>query len=245
MAADNAACCAAGPPVDAKYEGRGEVVSVGDLSVYVVGEGERCIVLAYDIFGFDIPQTRQNCDDLAAAGFTVVMADHFFGKPWDLANFPPKDGSDIGKWLAKDAPWDKTKAELESVFHFMRGRGAKSFGLVGFCWGGRVAMSAASELNDTLSCVAAVHAAFVGGEDGENAKIPVLFAPSGTDPDLAPVKAALDKKPFAAANVFHTFADQIHGFAVARGDRSDPKVAAAVKQLLSMLVEFFNANIKQ
>ena len=51
----------------------------GRASRYVVGSGERCIILVYDIHGFAPANTQHNCDLLADAGFLVVMPDFFRG----------------------------------------------------------------------------------------------------------------------------------------------------------------------
>ena len=78
-----------------KYENQGEVITIGDLEMYVVGEGPNAIIWNYDVYGFDegidfrtIPylwslsleselvwkkpisgRTRQYCDFFAVNGF--------------------------------------------------------------------------------------------------------------------------------------------------------------------------------
>ena len=36
-----------------KYENQGEVITIGDLEMYVVGEGPNAIIWNYDVYGFD------------------------------------------------------------------------------------------------------------------------------------------------------------------------------------------------
>ena len=47
--------------------------------------------------------------------------------------------------------------------------------------------------------------------------------------DVLPVAEALAIGPLAAKHLVRTYHDQLHGWAAARGDRSDPRVAAAVR----------------
>ena len=38
---------------DLKYENQGQVISIGDLDMYVVGDGPNAIIWNYDVYGFD------------------------------------------------------------------------------------------------------------------------------------------------------------------------------------------------
>ena len=49
------------------------------------------------------------------------------------------------------------------------------------------------------------------------------------DLDVRPVAEALAIGPLAAKHLVRTYHDQLHGWAAARGDRSDPRVVAAVR----------------
>ena len=65
-------CCPTGawPKLepDSSYTWRGCVEKVGDLEIYRVGKGPRCILWHYDVYGFDGGRTRQLCDALASKG---------------------------------------------------------------------------------------------------------------------------------------------------------------------------------
>ena len=62
---------------DSDYENEGEVIKIGDLEMYVVGEGPNAIIWNYDVYGFDAGRTRQYCDFFAQNGFLVVLPDWF------------------------------------------------------------------------------------------------------------------------------------------------------------------------
>ncbi len=108
-------CCTSGHPTVGlmSYQTRGKEVTLegGDRAYLASPAGltpaNLGIVLVYDIFGFDIINTRRFADMLAdQANAHVLMPDFFRGKPWSLDNFPPKKGSDIGDWLAESATWE-------------------------------------------------------------------------------------------------------------------------------------------
>ena len=61
------------------YQPKGKVVTVEDLDIYVVGNGEKCVIWNYDIFGFNSGRTKELADLLAESGFLVVMPDYFRG----------------------------------------------------------------------------------------------------------------------------------------------------------------------
>ena len=61
------------------YQPKGKVVRVGDLDIYVVGSGGKCVIWNYDIFGFNSGRTKELADLLAESGFLVVMPDYFRG----------------------------------------------------------------------------------------------------------------------------------------------------------------------
>lgn len=73
------------PELATDYKSVGNVTKVGDLEIYYVGKGPKCIIWNYDIFGFDSGRTRQLCDLFAKEGFLVVMPDFYRGVMCDPA----------------------------------------------------------------------------------------------------------------------------------------------------------------
>jgi dienelactone hydrolase len=174
---DSDACVAMGNTIPPGPKGRGSVETVGDMSMYVVGKGPRAIVLVYDIMGFAPANTQHNCDVLANAGFLVVMPDFFRGSGRGQEGFERPDS-------------DVVDAELANVvLPFVKSKGGKSIGLVGFCFGGGVAARAAS--TGLLACVGGIHASGLTPELAAKTKVPMMMLQAGNDPDLAPVVEAL------------------------------------------------------
>ena len=174
---DTDACIAMGNTIPPGPQGTGKVVTVGDMDLYVAGEGPRAIVLVYDIMGFAPANTQHNCDVLAAAGFLVVMPDFFRGSGRGQEGFERPDS-------------DVVDAELANVvLPFVREQGGESIGLVGFCFGGGVAARAASA--GLLKCVGGIHASGLTPELAAETTVPMMMLQAGNDPDLAPVVEVL------------------------------------------------------
>ncbi|KAG5188506.1 Alpha/Beta hydrolase protein [Tribonema minus] len=237
------ACCKAGPPISSDYEPKGTIATIGDQEVYFSGSGPRAICIVYDIFGLS-PQAKQVCDKLADAGFSVAMPDFARGQPWLLENFPPKDQGEFMAWVGKHDFDAVIRPDMERVqAHMRETMGAKVFGAIGFCWGGSIATKAACA-QGLVAAGAAVHYAFITPELVEGVCVPLCLLPSGDDPDTAPLKEVLDKKPFGAACVYHRFEDMHHGFCAARGDWSQPLIAQRASEAVAMLSDFMDKNLK-
>jgi len=84
--------CCTRPAIHSDYKPIGTSLKIGELDAYQTGDvgSKRVLIAAYDIFGFH-PNTKQFCDQLAKAGFLIVMPDFFRGSPWDEKNFPPPE----------------------------------------------------------------------------------------------------------------------------------------------------------
>ena len=134
------ACCAAGSAV---YSGdgtpsSGRVEQCGDLSLYVVGSGKTAVIVGYDIFGFESPNTRSNCEVLARGNpqYLVVMPDFFKGAT--AKRLTELNPTTIGAFVAQHGSYDATRTALvDTVLPHLRAVGVRSFFFIGFCWGGR------------------------------------------------------------------------------------------------------------
>jgi hypothetical protein len=69
--------------------------------------------------------------------------------------------------------------------------------------------------------------------------------PPPTHPHALAPQEVTDTKPWGSRCVFRRFDNQTHGFCAARGDWSQPGVAAAATEAISILAGFFTANLLQ
>ena len=129
---DTDACIAMGNTIPPGPQGTGKVVTVGDMDLYVAGEGPRAIVLVYDIMGFAPANTQHNCDVLAAAGFLVVMPDFFRGSGRGQEGFERPDSDVVDAELSYLHGLVELMAETsEDLLALLFGSAASNYGADG------------------------------------------------------------------------------------------------------------------
>jgi len=113
------------------------VEAIGELDCYVAGEPagalRAAIVVMYDVYGLNGGHARGVCDELAAAGYYVVMPDFFRGgtiEPFYRAGEPQR-----GKQWLRQFDWACVGAHLSAVHEHLRSLGIGRVGSIGFCWG--------------------------------------------------------------------------------------------------------------
>ena len=130
------------------------------------------------------------------------------------------------------------------VAHLTEQHGASTFGLVGFCWGGRVAAGLCVKAGSGFAACGGIHAAMVTEElISPGLQCPLMLLQCGNDPPLQPLVDLLADTPLAPMNVLRTYHDQLHGFCAGRGDWTDPTIAAAAKAATLTTVEFFKTHL--
>ena len=177
---------------------------VGDVQAYVVGDGEKAIVMLHDIFGLHTGRLKQLADEIASRGFLVVAPDFFeinggglcgkqelgFGSMRALLSTIWALVTGKMKGYMRKHPWDPLceRAWSKSIAPWIKEQKCVSAGLVSFCWGAYVAMHiAALDVDPDLSINSNVcyHPSF-----------PMVASIFNEDKD-AIIKAAA-KVPFAA-----------------------------------------------
>ena len=222
------------------YEERGEVVDLGGLDIYVVGNGRKCIIWNYDIFGFDSGRSRQLCDIFAAEGFTVIMPDYFRGTSEGDAQFNANDMAD----------WSNLKQDWEQKIrpYAVESKGAETFGTIGTCWGSYMTI----RLSTYPMVVAGVsmhpyHSTMMKklGEDEEEIMRRVgnkqLIMPSGGDDDNVKPGGLAERILGDRVEILE-FPEMIHGWTT-RGQLEDEKVNRDVKKAVNKAIQFFKTNL--
>lgn len=116
----------------------------------------------------------------------------------------------------------------------------KTWGVVGFCWGGKIVSITTSTTDTPFTAAAECHPAMVDPADAEKIKIPLCLLASGDEsPD--------DVKKFEAnlkgPKHVETFGDQIHGWMAARSNLEDPRVKQEYERGYKTLLGFFAKNL--
>ncbi|KAI9759814.1 MAG: hypothetical protein M1840_003085 [Geoglossum simile] len=240
MGEPSKACCTNPPIVAEGYVHKGEFINLGGLKTYHTTVDKPCasILFIYDVFGY-FPQTLQGADILAHAGnFSVYMPDWFVNEYADITWYPPDTDE---KKVAMKGVFERGNPAVigPRVTKWMQDiRGEGKWGVVGLCWGGKIAAVVAGA--GGFDCAAMAHPAMLNPEDA--AKISVPFAVlASQDEDTKAVQefseALKDKK------VVETFGDQIHGWMGARGDLKDARCSEQYQRGYKMLVDFFVENL--
>lgn len=117
---------------DSEYVDRGTVDRIDDdLDIYRVGNSSKAVIWNYDIFGFDKGRTRQLADELAERGFLVLIPDYYRGS----FNDPVKDAANTRDFIMKQSVFENLKKDWKRICPHAVKLGAKTFGLLGTCWG--------------------------------------------------------------------------------------------------------------
>ncbi|KAL0082472.1 dienelactone hydrolase [Phycomyces blakesleeanus] len=210
------ACCTI-PPVQSDYQPIGSIETLGDLTVYTVGskDAKKAIVVIYDIFGF-YPNTKQFCDVLANfCGYKIIMPDLFYGKPYKYEDMG--DVSKLLNWIGKLGSFEVIYPLIERVKAKLQNEGVVAAGLVGFCWGAKIAVQITA-VDSFFAAASMIHPSFIDVKDAEKANAPILAIPSKDEKDMTEYMAVLAKKPFGDLCEHYRFDDVHHGFAASRAD---------------------------
>ncbi|KAJ3409876.1 hypothetical protein HDV05_004176 [Chytridiales sp. JEL 0842] len=243
MASTAPSCCTLAP-VRADYTPKGETVKIGDLDVYLTGSkgAKNSIIINYDIFGMHI-NVQQVADILSTHGFRVAMPDLFRGNPYPLANFPPKDFSQIWTHVGAQAPFERVKGDIKATQEYLKKEGCANFGLVGFCWGGRNV--ALLTQDPVFKAGAIVHPGNVTPEEAALVQAPLLVMPAQDDKAevFDKVVEILRTKPFGSKVVHRRFDDVPHGFCASRSDFGNELMAKRANEAIEEMNKFFLANL--
>ncbi|KAI8063199.1 Alpha/Beta hydrolase protein [Gongronella butleri] len=251
MSVPTKACCTL-KPVESDYEPVGEIIHLGDLPAYVVGpkDSKKSVIVLYDIFGFHV-NTKQFCDVLAKErDYRVIMPDFFRGDYFPEENIPDKDSIftnaiNFGKliyYFLKHATYGKTRPGLVRAQKWLQEQGVESAGIVGFCWGAKMAIQYSGE-EDFIVGSSLIHPSMLNQSDFAKAKAPILLIPTKDEPDLLPLFKKLESKPFADKCKHIRYDDMHHGFCAARGNWADEENKKRATEAIQETINFFDGLI--
>jgi len=230
----------------APYTEAGDTLTIGNLEVYKVGSGPKCIIWCHDCKGFSADdRTRQLVDKMAVSGFTVVLPDFFLGLP------PLRETDKEDAWLAEVSDWGKIREFwVEKLLPYLRDEmGIKAIGVVGTGWGSWVA-TRLSSYGEVLACVNVQPLISSAVEAAKEDMYEVLEEVSCPQLMLSCRNNCPNEKPGGlASNVFNAspFGKQcefeelnmLHGFLL-EGDRSVEDIAVTVRVTINRTLEFLN-----
>jgi len=242
------ACCKIPPVVGENYSPKGKYIDLNGTKTYVTGpdSADAAILSAYDIFGF-FPQTLQGADILAYSDtehpYQVFMPDFFEGNHAKIEWYPPdtkEKEQALGNWFQIAAP-PKHLPKIPSLLEAAEKTNGniKSWGIIGYCWGGKMASLVAGK-DTKFKAAVQTSPAMVDSSDAEKVTIPMMMLASKEEPadEVKKYDESLKVKKH-----IETFGDQLHGFMSARADLKDDKVKAEYERGYKLALQFFHDNI--
>lgn len=248
------------PPRSNDYQPRGVEITVDDLQIYTVGEGPLGIVVIPDIFGFkgNGSRIRLVCDQLADAGYNVVLPGVFRGEPCDGNQWPPEDWSTFFAWV-KRFPWEGgLEVDLDRCVRVLKDRGVTKMGIMGFCWGSFVVFKGCA--SGDFSVGVSPHPSHIkiaelldAGDDfrtlAEGVTCPQLLLPAAGDDAMykpgSEMMAILEgKEGIGAAMESVEYPEMTHGWVI-RGDLNEPAVVRDADDALARATAAFDRFLKE
>ncbi|CAK7204858.1 hypothetical protein SEUCBS139899_007620 [Sporothrix eucalyptigena] len=248
-------CCTL-PPFTSDYTPTGSYFTIPvpdnkqpDLRVYSAGptDAKTVIVCVYDIFALH-QNTLQGVDHLASTyGCRVVLPDLFRGESWPVENMPPKEGQAVlSAWVQARGNWEaQIRPALVAVVNKVKEEGAEKIGAYGFCFGAKKLVQA--QPDNLFGAVALIHPSFFVAADGDAMRVPSLLVPSsGEDQTIMNgfwSRVQAKGGDIAAKSIREDFTDMHHGFAAARSNWADPRMAGRARDCHALMIKFFKATL--
>ncbi|KAL4312367.1 hypothetical protein GQ457_01G032810 [Hibiscus cannabinus] len=232
MSESESQCCSNPPTLDAA-SGGGHVENLAGFNTYVSGslESKHALLLVSDGFGYEAPNLRKLADEVAAAGFYVVVPDFFYGEPYVLDN-------PIPAWLNDHDP-AKGFEDAKLIIDALKSKEVSSIGAAGFCWGAKVVV----ELSKAALIQAAVmlHPSFVTVDDIKSVRVPIAILGAEDDHMSPPELIEQFVETVKASEVdsfVKIFPKCSHGWAL-RYDVNDPTAVDCASEAHKDMLEWF------
>ena len=169
------------------------------------GKPKGGIVVVQEIFGVT-QHIRNVADDFAECGYTAIAPAFFDYVENDVELDYDHEGMEHGKTLALETGLDRAVEAVASAAESIASAGR--IGVVGYCWGGTVALLAAQRLGlPAVSYYGARNVAYLD----QPLKAPVLFHFGGKDASIPPEAVQKHREAWPAAPV-HVYASAGHAF---------------------------------
>lgn len=88
-------------------------------------------------------------------------------------------------FIEENGNWNKNvKTDVQNVIqHYKRTEEITSIGIFGFCWGGRITLDAALEI-DEIKAGGLVHPSLIKDDEAERVRRPLILLPSKNEADM-------------------------------------------------------------
>jgi len=243
----------------------GTEVTLASLPSYVVGNesASKIIVFGHDIFGWKFMNTRLLADIYAARGFRVFIPDLFDGyeiPQWTLSARDPvnEKPSLFQRLIARPTslsimiPFvirNSSKAQTDKLTKYIEqlrvDHPSAKIGFVGFCWGGRYAIT----LNSKFDATVAAHPSLVKYPDElDGVSKPISFALAETDHNYGAARGKDSEERLKAKGLVDVevviYKGVQHGWTI-RGDMEDETKRTARDKAVEQTVQWFDKHLAE
>ncbi|KAL5541691.1 hypothetical protein UlMin_009401 [Ulmus minor] len=236
-------CCSNPPTLDPSC-GAGHVEKLGGFKSYVTGSpnSKFAILLASDIFGYEAPNLRKLADNVAGAGFFVVVPDFHRGDYYvteDCGGHRP-----IGVWL-QDHGTDKGFEDAKLVIEDLKSKGVKAIGAAGFCWGAKVVVGLSKF--KLIQAGVLLHPSFVTLDDIKEVKVPIAILGAEID-QLSPPELVKQFQEILSSKseikcLVKIFPKVVHGWTM-RYDDQDEAACKPAEEAHQNMLEWLVEHVK-
>ena len=216
----------------------GREVKLGGVDCYSVNEQSKAVVIySSDIFGWRFANNRQNANQIAAAGFHVVIPDMFDGKAVTAEEVKEKGMQWVmTDWLPRN-PREERVTVLEAVVNDIKQHSnVDSVQVVAYCYGAPGMLLLYEKGLASAGVVA--HPSGLTKDNVARCSKPTLFNCAETDQAFTPDIRQTWQQSLQASQVPSKFVDYPgtnHGFAV-RDDGSAAGIAARQRAIEQTVV---------
>lgn len=168
-------------------------------------------------------------------GFRLYIPDFFRGNAWPLDQpiYNLKGFFDVNNWHA-------VRPTFIDAISYLKRHGVERVASLGFCWGGKMAVSALAE--KLVIATACPHPSMLeaGAECAAGLPGPICFLLSKDEGSFDLWYRALEAAPENIRQLSHIyrFRTMHHGFMSGRGDFSDPENRRMAEEGATMIIDF-------
>jgi dienelactone hydrolase len=128
--------------------------------------------------------------------------------------------------------------------------GIEKFGLVGMCWGAKVAFTCLNNKPDLAGAIAACHGSLLNVSDVEHLSVPICLLNSKDEPEAYSTEIEPFLRAKSSINVFKTFPKMHHGWMGTRGTGADTdfgnqEIVEGFREGIADLANFFREAFNQ
>jgi len=214
------------------YKPQGTYTTLSSMRTYHSGSTTSTtgVLVVYDIFGLDFPQTLQGVDIISSSTSSlVVVPDLFHGSPMDIANYPPdtpEKSAALSAFFSGPAAPPKNVAAVKELVPVLKETfpSVARWALVGYCWGGKI-VTLLSQEGSAFVASAQIHPAMLDPKDAEGIVVP-HFCLATKDENKDATEAFAEKVKAKEGTVGEKslvmrWEGTFHGFMAARADLKD------------------------